>query len=431
MKIDSIRIRGYRSLYEVNFSPTNFSALVGPNNSGKSNLVEAIDFLADVHRYGVNVAVARKGGYDNIAHRRVRRTKKPITFEIEATLSSDELEEAHRYFSTGRQPRKFQSLQVFHSFSIGPSGSRIDAEFSVVAEELELRDTNSMPPVVLATVRRTANVIDVNVGDVSDGKSEQELANSTLFPLQDDSFLQFANRVITPTGLLTRALEFNQTVRVFAETLSRTKVYQLSPIECRKPGISTPNAEISLHGQNLPALVAYMRENLPNEWERVLSAMQRIVPGLNKVDTHFTHDRQLYLRFYEEGVGRPWTSEDVSDGTIQSLALFAALYDPRSPLILIEEPENSVHPWIVRSFVNACRNVENKQILLTTHSPELLNQLRPNEVSIIWRHAGKTHLAPLTQLDPEAEGLWASGRGGVYELLNSGLIREAIPGGFQ
>src|SRR4051812_31057073 len=80
MRIERISIQAYRSLYNVTFAPTQFTVLVGPNNSGKSNLVEALDFLGDVHQHGIEVAITRKGGFENIAHRRMRRTKRPIAF---------------------------------------------------------------------------------------------------------------------------------------------------------------------------------------------------------------------------------------------------------------------------------------------------------------------------------------------------------------
>ena len=62
MRIERLSMRRYRSLYDVTLEPRNLTVLVGPNNSGKSNIVDAIDFIAETYRYGLELAVGRKGG---------------------------------------------------------------------------------------------------------------------------------------------------------------------------------------------------------------------------------------------------------------------------------------------------------------------------------------------------------------------------------
>jgi predicted ATPase len=437
MRIERLRIRAYRSLYDVTLEPDNFNVLVGPNNSGKSNLVEAIDFLADVHRYGVEVAVTRKGGFDNIAFRRMRRTKQAITFEVSALLSH---EETDRYVILGLgehfQPPTSDwkpRYRVQHTFSIGARGERIDADFTIQEESLTItrlesgREKKERP---LVRVTRSGETVEfTRPRPVKPSGSPRRI--NEVYPFEDAGFQEFAQSSLLPTDTVLKTLEFNSIVRRYRVSLQSTKIYQLAPIECRRPGVSMPNADIDIHGQNLPALVAFMRQHHREAWDSVMNAMRAIVPDLSEVDTSFTHDRRLYLRFYEEGTGRPWTSEDISDGTIQSLALFTALFDPRSQFVLVEEPENSVHPWIVRTFVDACRSVPNKQLIITSHSPALMSQLHPAEVSLAWRKEGRTNIATLVQHDPDSEALWASGEGSVFDLLNSGLITAAIPGGLQ
>jgi predicted ATPase len=98
------------------------------------------------------------------------------------------------------------------------------------------------------------------------------------------------------------------------------------------------------------------------------------MPSLESIETDFTHAKTLSLFLKEAGVKRPWTAEDIFDGKIQAIALLAATFDPRIPILIIEEPENSVHPWAIRNFVQAFREAsETKQIFLTTHSPILID----------------------------------------------------------
>ena len=69
------------------------------------------------------------------------------------------------------------------------------------------------------------------------------------------------------------------------------------------------------------------------------------------------------------------------------------LVDPRGRLVIVEEPENAVHPWILRQFVDACRSAKDKQTILTTHSPALISYVRPDEIVVVWRSKGRTCMA--------------------------------------
>jgi len=96
--------------------------------------------------------------------------------------------------------------------------------------------------------------------------------------------------------------------------------------------------------------------------------------------------------------------------------------------LVIEEPENSVHPWIVRHILDACREAStSKQIILTTHSPIIINAVRPEEVWVIWRAKGESQLAPLTWLDPEFLGMWEDGAIPTFDYIDSGALPHAIP----
>src|SRR5262249_5579111 len=139
-----------------------------------------------------------------------------------------------------------------------------------------------------------------------------------------------------------------------------------------------------------------------------------------EIETHYTADRRLALIFQEADT-RGWTAAEVSDGTIQSLALFTCLFDPRVPIAMIEEPENAVHPWIVRAFVDACRAARAKQVLVTTHSPALIAYLAPDEIDIIWRDPdGHSQVESLENADPEARRLWSEGDLDLFQLIDAG-----------
>lgn len=434
MNVLEITIRTYKSLYDLTLKPTAFLVLAGPNNAGKSNTADALDFLGECHRFGLELALQRKGGYENVAHRRQRRSKKAISFSATATLTGAEV------LPPGtRGPRKSRSkarYRVRHEFAVRARSRALGADYEV---EFERLDMTLLPPdtqqLTLDVITQKAEVPQVSV--IRRGREvriEPAAApdahinpDSIEYPFNDPGFRQFLERQADASGLLLPVLKFNRVVNAFSEGLAQTRVYQVTPLQSRGSGVATPVADLERHGENLPTMVSAMKKNEKRAWSSVLAAMRRIIPGLETVDVTFTHDRRLTLEFREKGVGRPWTSEEVSDGTIQSLALFAAVYTSRSHLVVIEEPENSVHPWIVRTFVDICRGIPRKQLILTTHSPVVLSYLRPDEVAVVTRENGRTKIKPLIELEPDAQKMWESGKGSVFEILDSGLVRESIP----
>ncbi len=211
--------------------------------------------------------------------------------------------------------------------------------------------------------------------------------------------------------------------------LAGTRVFQLSPYQCRGSGVSTPNAVLERHGENLPGAADHLRRNDRDGWRQVQSAMRTILPALVSIDIVHTEDRRLALQLREHGVGRAWNTGEVSDGTIQTLALLIALYDRRNPLLVIEEPENSVHPWILRTFLDLAKAAPGKQIVMTTHSPVLLNYVDPEIVRLVRMRNGRSEVSRLLSVSPDLRPLILAGELDLFDAYDSGVLVEAVPRG--
>jgi predicted ATPase len=88
----------------------------------------------------------------------------------------------------------------------------------------------------------------------------------------------------------------------------------------------------------------------------------------------------------------------MSEGVRRLTAIFALLEsDPPPPLIAIEEIENGLDPWTLRVVFDALRDIaaEGTQVLLTTHSPFLLDHVRPEQVIHVQRQNGDTSYHPM------------------------------------
>jgi Predicted ATPase len=159
--------------------------------------------------------------------------------------------------------------------------------------------------------------------------------------------------------------------------------------------------------------------------------MSQVFPGLEAISTSINSSGGLEIQLVEEGVGRPWAAHEISDGTIQYLALLAVLYDGTSPALMVEEPENSLHSWMLRSFIDMCRERPERQVLITTHSPLVLKSVTPDQVILAWKRDGRTKLARLLDIDPDAERMYSEEGLDVFEQYDSGFLPQSLPQGRQ
>lgn len=94
---------------------------------------------------------------------------------------------------------------------------------------------------------------------------------------------------------------------------------------------------------------------------------------------------------------------------------------------MVEEPENALHSWLLRIFLDRCRSTSDRQVLITTHSPVALRAVKPEEVLLAWKRDGKTTIAPLVEVDPDAARLYEEEGVDVFEQYDSGFLPETLP----
>lgn len=439
MRITSLAIQNYKSLRGVRFTPRQLNVVVGPNASGKSNLADAIDFIAEVYRHGLEVAITRKGGYENIAFRRMRRSKGAIEIELCVELDQSDLRRGHFGFSEDDEKIR---LEIRHAFSIGTRGESIRAEFKVVSEKLAITELRPDERVTLVSAARTNGTVSLEGEAVSGGEDAARSASRRarvrvrnrrsldyLLDFEDLRYFAGRERLLAPTELFALSVgRVSPALDLVARSIGQIRVFQLSANKAREFGVPTPEAELDRYGSNLPAVIDLMKKSSPSAWKGVMRVMRSILPSLQSIDVDYTSSRTLGLFFLEDGFGRSWSAGEVSDGTIQTLALVVAIFDPRSTALVIEEPENSVHPWIARHIIDACREVASeRQVIVTTHSPIVMNAVKPEEVWVMWRERGSSHITALVDLDPGFLELWQQGEVPTFEYVDSGALPKALP----
>lgn len=425
MQLVNIAIQNYKSLRHVSFAPGDFSVLIGRNSSGKSNFADAFEFLSLAYADGLEHAVARKGGYENIAHRKERRSRSAISFSIEL---ADEFKLAQYSNPFGSSPGDKDMSWVFrHSFEFRATGEGIRSDFRIISEHLEVIGSGEFQDgsrYQWVRIERSESGKIAVKGDLDSAVAQAMLIDSKFW--SSDLGGEFN---IPPSELLFVMPFFrSRVIGRFTSWMRNIGIFQISPEISRHSGVPTPNPHLSARGENLPAVVDWLQRKKPKEWRLVMQAMRNIVPEISEISVSYLHTRTLGLFFSEKGIGRAWTAEEVSDGTIRALSMLVACFDPRNTAIVVEEPENSLHPWIIKEIIDHLKSLSrDKLVMVTSHSPTVLNMISPRDVWVIFKHGGETSIRPLVDFDEALMEDWSEGKYRLFDYLESGYVSEAVP----
>jgi type I restriction enzyme M protein len=365
-----VEIRNYRSIEHADVKLAPFTLVVGPNGSGKSNFADALVFARDIAS-DASTAIEKRGGISGV--RRWRPSKPTdVAIDLRAAAKENELETDY----------------VRHMFKIhsGAQGS-----YSFAEEKIEV--TSGRRPRV--ELRRAGDTLQkLNVGKIP---SVQETASAMVVAAQLEGF--------EPTS-----------------ALRNVRRYRLSPDEMRQPQLSSERARLEENGANIAVAIRDVRK--AGRLEDLIRAMRKIVTGLKDVDVQQV-GRYLNLRFkqeQEEGLVADFNATEMSEGALRALGIVVAtLQMMPDELLIIEEPEVSIHVGAAAVLFDVLKEAsELGAVLVTTHSADLLDAARDEEILVCDYQNGITTIGPLATAQRRVvrEGLFS-----VAELMRSEPLR--------
>ena len=196
------------------------------------------------------------------------------------------------------------------------------------------------------------------------------------------------------------------------EAIGSISYYAFDPDDLRQPKAPTTDTfHMTRTGLGLPTFL----QDVSNENREGFFALEqafyarfpdyeRIIIHKENVGGHVGYALNLRTRH-----GEVLPAGSVSDGVLLSLAYIAICYQPEPPgILLIEEPETGVHYGSLKEIVEMLKHLSNEkhvQVILTTHSPYLLDRVEPEEVRVFAKDEdGAVHAVELSK-DPEVEDL--------------------------
>lgn len=390
MQVESIHIKNYRVFRDVvlNNLPR-MTVVVGANGSGKSTLFDVFSFLKESLSENVAAAVARRGGFQELVS---RNSRGPIVIVLKFRQSDGPL--------------------VTYQIEVGLDGNRVVVD----REVLRYRRGSHGQPWKFVDFRRGTGIAITNESAYEREGATQERREHALGD---------------PSVLAIKGLGQFQDYPVVSEFRRLIENWYVSDfhIADARPSVDAGYAEhLSSRGDNIALVAQYLYQNHPAQFNKVLKAMSRRVPGVTSVEARATDDGRLVLRFQDGSFKDPFIARYVSDGTIKMFSYLVLLYDPMPhPLIAVEEPENQLYPHLLWELAEEFRDYTQRggQAFISTHSPEFLNGVKLQEVCCLVKEHGFSRV--VRPQDSETLRSLANGGDPSGRLWRQGLLEGVLP----
>jgi len=317
LRFGRISLQNWKNFLEIDVALQRRVFLVGPNASGKSNFLDVFRFLRDLTSPGggFREAINRRGGVSAIRCLAARRNPQ---IKIHAAV-----------FENGEDSSTWEYILHFS------------------------QDNQQRPIVKAEKVLRNGKTI-LNRPNEEDEKDPERLTQTYLEQVN-------VNR------------EFRDLVSFF----DSIRYLHIVPQLVREPDRSVGRVQDPYGGDFLEQIAKTPERTQNARLRRIRDALRVAVPQLQEIELWrdargAPHLRGKYEHWRPRGAWQ--TEEQFSDGTLRLMGLLWAVMEGSGPLLL-EEPELSLHPELVRLLPQMFARVQRrtgKQIILSTHSPELL-----------------------------------------------------------
>ncbi|MBQ7571399.1 MAG: ATP-binding protein [Bacteroidaceae bacterium] len=366
MRIDGFKIGGFANIYDIHLKIGEVNALIAPNGYGKSNVLRAIEF-------GIRFITAE----DTERLQMMRSRWQPINMNMQS-----------------------------RDFSFGITGS-----FEMDGEEF-----------VFAYDYRFVWAKDGDEGRIL--SESLKIKRST-----DQRFRQMISRQQTDECLIVPSASgrCNKPFVVSASQLAlsaiaRSSMMYLYSIAMQVFGIRIPNLETldnpesyfsagggkgigMLGGMTLSEYLYQLRQSDGDNYAILKDGLMQLLPNITeftpKVVTLPDGQRKIYdVKIKERFCTQPTTILQLSSGSKRIIFLFTLCIAARKqsiPMIMLEEPENSVHPRMMENLLHTLQSyASDTKILMTSHSPYLMRYLQPNQMYFgLPKNDGLAHFAQI------------------------------------
>lgn len=371
MEIKKIKLCGYRNVESVTLNLSKITPLISLNSFGKSNVLTGIDFGIDFIHNPSNIK------------------KNMMAFQpaipINKSNQSNDYSLSIEFISSFKK----SEYLVNYEFSFSWIKNEKDAEIKSESLRIKLLDKN-----------QKFNQLILRESNKSVYKSSQTGRCSSNIKICSDELIVNKLLAFDNYYYLEIVKQVNNLKMYIDRHLDASSYYEIDPI------ITKGSEPLELNGiGSIPRAIYALKKDYQDKFELLKNSFIMLFPFIQDViikeidikkqmknipntdNIPFTIDDKVYVLFViDERLNQPLRFEHLSDGAkrVFLLLTYAIIADLKGlSLLVIEEPENSIHPSLFQSYLEVLnRIVKNCKIIITSHSPYVIQYLSPSSIYI-------------------------------------------------
>ena len=393
MLLSKISIKNFKNFDSVALELSNLNVIVGANASGKSNLLQAIKFIKDIEEEGIENAISLQGGIEFLTNIQ-QKEHKNCTISIEI------------------MPKEGRIIDVIKpNVLIGLSYSKIaylieikkknGKKFEIVREELtydidvkELNpsDENNENTAPISLFNFEYN-LKIDKGKLLESSTfdKKNLTVELSSGQPHDIKKERLSPILIPFDIIKSNNDKSESlIKQFPLLTSKSLdflIYDFDVKNAKKPTSMIGKSSLEDNGENLARVIKKILEDKEDK-RKFSNLIKETLPFINDISVEKLYDNSLAFKVKENyNANAVVPSSLLSDGTIAVTAMVVAVFFEDKKLLIFEEPEKGIHPALISKIMNLMYDAsEHKQILITTHNPEIVKHTALQDLLLMSRN---------------------------------------------
>jgi len=334
--LSKFRVQRYKSLFDTEIELEPLTVLIGPNGSGKSNICEALCLFSVFFKRLIN----------------------DTSTQLIPELLNNSLASINR-----------NKQDIESKFWHGKPGYLIFEASSIL--EFDTSDDNL-----------SQNHLELSISFSSQQKN-------LLFQYNGNgiSFDKINEENHIKLNSFLKKNKYN--LSSLSKSLEKILVYDFVPIDLSSHNTSSMMMERTGQGIAYSLLDILLSDR--NQFDELEERFTTLIPNIKRITLPRGESQTFLLELVDKYSESHIPANDISDGTLRILGFLTAIYQKDTPsIICFEELENGVHPWLLHKLVELLQIVSTEgingkpvQVLITTHSPLLLNYVKPEQIRAV------------------------------------------------
>ena len=372
MRISNIMLKNIKSFKDIDLDLNDFNVVIGSCASGKSNLFDIFKFIKDLNEDFQKVISNRSAVYmKNFNSEKDENCYLKITF----TSNNDKSYSIPIFKNDIEMFLYFNQVEYELSFNF-----KSNFDYEIIKENV----------VLTYEYKNDNKIIKNQLSLENDGDINVRLTNTDDCVDLDDLIPFSVLNVVKHNFQKSKSLIINSALSIvpfsWSDLFKKIACYDFNP-KFSKFG-NQRNGDLNLleFGDNLSIRLEKILDNSKDK-RSFLNLVNHLLPYIDGINVDSLIDGRTIFTLNEDYSNVNVPSPFISDGTVNIIALIVALFFEKESILFIEEPERNIHPELLANLIQLMDEISNeKQLIITTHNPELLKHIDLENIYFISRN---------------------------------------------